>query len=81
MIYDKQVFCHDFDVSRETGDRLEIYHGLLVKWQKAQNLVASNTLDHEWSRYFADCMVLFKDDICAVADGGFGACGVAEKVR
>ena len=54
MTYDKQAFCHDFDVSRETVERLEIYHDLLVKWQKVQNLVAPNTLDQVWSRHFAD---------------------------
>ena len=54
LTYDKQAFCHDFDVSRETGDQLEIYHDVLVKWQEVQNLVAPNTLEHVWSRHFAD---------------------------
>ncbi len=54
MTYNKQAFFQDFDVSRETGDRLEIYRDLLVKWQKVQNLVAPNTLDDVWSRHFAD---------------------------
>ena len=54
LTYDKQAFCYDFNVSRETADRLEIYRDLLVKWQKVQNLVAPNTLEHVWSRHFAD---------------------------
>lgn len=41
-------------VSRETEAKLTLYHDLLVKWQKAQNLVAPATLDDIWDRHFAD---------------------------
>ena len=41
-------------VSRETRERLEIYAGLLRKWQKSQNLVAPSTLPQLWTRHIAD---------------------------
>jgi 16S rRNA (guanine527-N7)-methyltransferase len=43
-----------FDVSRETATRLETYHALLLKWQKAVQLVAPKTLNEAWHRHFAD---------------------------
>lgn len=49
-----------FDVSRETVDRLECYAALLGKWQKAVNLVASDTLPRLWHRHFADSAQLLK---------------------
>ena len=45
-------------VSRETFERLEIYHKLLLKWSKIKNLVAPNTLQQVWSRHFADSLQL-----------------------
>jgi 16S rRNA (guanine527-N7)-methyltransferase len=41
-------------VSRETMTALEIYAGLLRKWQKAINLVSGATLDDLWRRHFLD---------------------------
>ena len=41
-------------VSRETRERLEIYVGLVAKWQKSQNLVAPATLPDIWRRHVAD---------------------------
>ncbi len=41
-------------VSHETSSRLEIYYQLLLKWQKAINLVSKNTLQDSWARHFAD---------------------------
>ena len=42
------------DVSRETLARLEVYAALLVKWQKAINLVAPASLAHLWHRHILD---------------------------
>lgn len=42
-------------VSRETLARLEAYAALLVKWQKAINLVAASTLPDLWRRHILDC--------------------------
>ena len=44
----------DLTVSHETAEKLKIYHGLLLKWQKAINLVSPKTLDESWIRHFAD---------------------------
>ncbi len=42
------------DVSRETVARLDAYAALLVRWQRAKNLVGPETLRHLWVRHFAD---------------------------
>ena len=47
------------DVSRETIDRLIIYHHLLIKWQRSINLVSPKTIDVAWERHFIDSMQLF----------------------
>lgn len=41
-------------VSRETFDRLEIYAGLLIKWQKTINLISQATVSQIWSRHMLD---------------------------
>ncbi len=41
-------------VSRETMERLEIFHSLLLKWQRTINLVAPSTIATAWKRHFAD---------------------------
>ena len=43
-----------FNVSRETMERLKIYHALLLKWQKKTNLIAPSTIEEFWSRHVAD---------------------------
>ena len=43
-----------FNVSRETMRDLEHYAELLLKWQKAVNLVAHSTLDDVWHRHIGD---------------------------
>src|SRR5581483_3005998 len=42
------------NVSRETISALETYAALLVKWQKAINLVSGATLGDLWRRHFLD---------------------------
>ena len=46
-------------VSRETRGRFETYAGLLVKWQKAINLVGPKTLGDVWRRHFLDSAQLW----------------------
>ena len=53
-IADRAAFEAAFGVSRETADRLQIYAGLLVQWQKTINLVAPSTLGDIWHRHTAD---------------------------
>ena len=66
----------DLDVSRESVEKLEIYHALLLKWQKAINLVSGKMLDETWVRHFADSaqMVQFiPEHVKSVVDFGSGA--------
>jgi len=42
------------NVSRETFSGLETYAALLVKWQKAINLVSPDSLKDLWRRHFVD---------------------------
>ena len=42
------------NVSRETLGRLELYVALLMKWQKAINLVSTETLSDVWRRHMLD---------------------------
>jgi 16S rRNA (guanine527-N7)-methyltransferase len=46
-------------VSRETLARLEGYAGLLVKWQKAINLVARDSLADLWRRHMLDSAAIW----------------------
>lgn len=62
-------------VSRETMDRLRIFHGLLLQWQKTINLVAPSTLPSAWERHFVDSAQIFElapDDATNWLDLGSG---------
>ncbi len=48
-----------FDVSRETIEKLEIYEGLLKKWQSHVNLISQSTLNNVWERHFSDSAQIF----------------------
>ncbi len=62
-------------VSRETMERLELYKALLVKWNKAINLVSPGTINEAWQRHFEDSIQI--SDLIAqnakIADLGSGA--------
>jgi 16S rRNA (guanine527-N7)-methyltransferase len=64
------------DVSRETLIRLETYVALLIKWQKAVNLVGPSTLKDVWRRHILDSLQLMpyspRETISAL-DFGSGA--------
>lgn len=69
-------FADQFGVSREILEKLEIYHRLLFKWQKAINLVGPKTLQDSWERHFADSAQLNQyigTDVKTLADLGSGA--------
>ena len=53
-------FARTFSVSHETVEKLELYERLLIKWQKAVNLVAPATISLLWQRHFADSAQLVK---------------------
>lgn len=50
----REAFLAEFNVSRETEERLEIYSALLEKWNPSINLVAKSTLRDHWTRHFFD---------------------------
>ena len=57
--YTAAAFAEATGVSRETLARLEGYAALLVKWQKAINLVAPDSLPDLWRRHMLDSAALF----------------------
>lgn len=64
------------DVSRESLEQLEHYQKLLLKWQKAINLVGPKTLQESGIRHFADSAQLsqyISKDVKSVMDWGSGA--------
>lgn len=54
-----QKLVDDYYVSRETVDRLIIYHDLLLKWQRSINLISRKTIPLIWERHFLDSAQLF----------------------
>ena len=62
-------------VSRETFSKLLAYHGLLLKWQKAFNLVSPNTISDAWNRHFIDSFQIIKyiEKTSSILDMGSGA--------
>ncbi len=53
-LFTKEDFTKLFDVSRETFEKVSVYHDLLLKWNKAINLVSPKTLDEAWHRHLID---------------------------
>ncbi len=53
-IYFKDNFRELFDVSDEIFARIETYHALLLKWNKAINLVSPKSIEQAWHRHFID---------------------------
>jgi 16S rRNA (guanine527-N7)-methyltransferase len=49
-----EAFGDRLAVSRETLDRFRLYAALLVKWNRAINLVSPRSLDDLWRRHFLD---------------------------
>lgn len=69
----KRIIYEEYNVSRETFDRLETYKSLLVKWQKALNIVSRETLGTFWSRHVLDSLqVIDKIQGKTVLDVGTG---------
>jgi 16S rRNA (guanine527-N7)-methyltransferase len=49
-----RALCSVVPVSRETGQRLQIYIALLRHWQAAKNLISRGTLEQVWTRHIVD---------------------------
>jgi 16S rRNA (guanine527-N7)-methyltransferase len=65
-----------FNVSRESLNRLEILVRLLLEWQKRINLIAPSTISDVWTRHVIDSLQLvplMPKDVSAIADLGSGA--------
>lgn len=54
-----QKLISEHNVSRETVDKLHLYHQLLLKWQPKINLVSPSTIKNAISRHFLDSAQLF----------------------
>ena len=55
-----EIFSSHVFVSRETYDRLCLFHKILIKWQKSINLISKNTIENTWERHFLDSAQLYK---------------------
>lgn len=62
------------NVSRETLERLQVYHDLVQKWSPNINLVSKSSLDSLWDRHIWDSaqMADFQKDATLWADLGSG---------
>ena len=63
-------------VSRETIEKLIIYHKLLLKWQDTINLISPNTIQEAWQRHFIDSIQpypLLPSNTESIVDLGSGA--------
>ena len=61
-------------VSRETEQRLTVFHDLLVQWQARINLIAPSTVGQIWSRHILDSVQIYQalegaDDIVDIGSG------------
>ena len=75
MIYTKDNFRDLIEISDEAFEKLEIYHALLLKWQKAINIVSNKTIEQAWHRHFIDSAQLVKlipEGVKTYADLGCG---------
>lgn len=50
---------YQFDVSRETQDRLQHFVDLTLKWTVKINLIGKSTKDDIWTRHIADSLQLY----------------------
>ncbi len=55
--YDK--FCSHVFVSRETYEKLCVFHKILIKWQNTINLISKSTVKSIWERHFLDSAQLY----------------------
>ena len=70
-----QLEKYDINVSRETLHRLNLYHDLIIKWQKTINLVSGSTLNDIWERHIIDSAQIYEliDPDKPIVDLGSGA--------
>jgi 16S rRNA (guanine527-N7)-methyltransferase len=74
--YGPEDLARDFDVSRETLERLKAYVGLLGDWNSRHNLVSAGSLGDVWRRHILDSAQLVHfvpENARTLADLGSGA--------
>ena len=50
----KKMLAEELGVSRETMADLQVFHDLLVKWNKTINLISKSTISDIWARHILD---------------------------
>tara|TARA_B100000212_G_scaffold314159_1_gene267530 strand:+ start:307 stop:963 length:657 start_codon:yes stop_codon:yes gene_type:complete len=55
-----EKFCSHVFVSRETYEKLCVFHKTLIKWQNSINLISKSTIKNIWERHFLDSAQLYK---------------------
>ena len=55
----KDRLIRDFDVSRETLEKLEIYASLVERWTRKINLISAKSVPEIWHRHILDSAQLF----------------------
>lgn len=58
MVPEVEAILDRFGVSRETGERLQLYVDLLLTWQKRINLIGPATTASVWERHMLDSLQL-----------------------
>lgn len=58
--YTREDFDEQFDVSRETSERIANFDRVLLDTQAHTNLIARSTITDRWWRHFADSAQLFQ---------------------
>ncbi len=64
------------NVSRETYEKLSVFHNLLIKWQQKINLISNDTISDIWNRHILDSLqlqILIPDTESLIVDMGAGA--------
>jgi 16S rRNA (guanine527-N7)-methyltransferase len=75
MVEDIDFFKKKFNVSRETIEKLKIYHKFLIEKNKTLNLIGKNTEKSIFSRHFKDSAQIYDliDKNIDIVDIGTGA--------
>ncbi len=77
MIKEQEFLKKELNVSRETIEKLKIFHDTLIKWNKIHNLIGESTSSEIWHRHILDSAQLIKyisdDTSQKIVDFGSGA--------
>ena len=76
MTYGPDDLAAEYDVSRETLNRLKVFDAALLDWSSRHNLIARSTIEDRWSRHYRDSAQLFAlipPGAQSLADLGSGA--------